>query len=162
MRKSYSLRIFDFLLVALTYGALAVNAQVNPKPDVIVIDAKAASHPFPHFWEKMFGSGRAILSLRDSYRRDLREVKQITDFEYVRFHAIFHDEVGVYDEDSEGRAVYNFSYVDQIYDGLLANGVRPFVELSFMPQKLAARTACTPSGTSRTSPRQRIGPSGTT
>jgi xylan 1,4-beta-xylosidase len=141
MRKSYSLRIFAFLLVALTYGALAVNAQVNPKPDVIVVDAKAASHPFPHFWEKIFGSGRAVLSLRESYRRDLREVKQITDLEYVRFHAIFHDEVGVYDEDSEGRAVYNFSYVDQIYDALLASGVKPFVELSFMPQKLAAQNS---------------------
>jgi hypothetical protein len=34
---------------------------------------------------------------------------------------------------------HNFSYVDQIYDGLLADGVRPFVELSFMPKKLAAR-----------------------
>ena len=33
---------------------------------------------------------------------------------------------------------YNFSYVDQIYDGLLANGVRPFVELSFMPKALAS------------------------
>src|ERR1019366_6192141 len=84
--------------------------------------------PFPHFWEQMFGSGRAILSLRESYRNDLRDVKQITNFQYVRFHAIFHDEVGIYDEDAEGHAVYNFSYVDQIYDGLLANGVRPFVE----------------------------------
>jgi xylan 1,4-beta-xylosidase len=87
----------------------------------------------------MFGSGRAILSLRDSYRRDLGAVKEITDFEYVRFHGIFHDEVGVYDEDSQGHPVYNFSYVDQIYDGLLANRVRPFVEISFMPNKLAAK-----------------------
>jgi xylan 1,4-beta-xylosidase len=86
----------------------------------------------------MFGSGRAILSLRDGYRRDLRDVKQITGFEYVRFHAILHDEVGVYDEDAHGNPVYNFSYVDQICDGLLENGVRPFVELSFMPAKLAA------------------------
>jgi len=87
----------------------------------------------------MFGSGRAILSLRESYRRDLREVKQATGFEYVRFHAILHDEVGLYDEDAAGNPIYNFSYVDQIYDGLLANGVRPFVELSFMPAKLAAK-----------------------
>jgi len=108
---------------------------------VIVVDASAATHNFPHFWEQMFGSGRAVLSLRDSYRRDLREVKQITDLQYVRFHAILDDDVGLYDEDAQGNAVYNFSYVDQIYDGLLANGVRPFVELSFMPKKLAARDA---------------------
>jgi xylan 1,4-beta-xylosidase len=92
----------------------------------------------------MFGSGRAILSLRDSYRRDLRDVKRVTDFKYVRFHAILQDEVGVYDEDGSGSPVYNFSYVDQIYDGLLQNGVRPFVELSFMPRKLAAQQAVHP------------------
>jgi xylan 1,4-beta-xylosidase len=104
----------------------------------ITVDAKALAHPFPHFWEKMFGSGRAILSLRESYRNDLRETRRITGFEYVRFHAIFHDEAGLYDEDTNGNPVYNFSYVDQIYDGLLANHVRPFIELSFTPKKLAS------------------------
>lgn len=106
--------------------------------ETIEIDANAASHPFPHFWEKMFGSGRAILTLREGYRNDLRQTESVTDIEYVRFHAIFHDEVGLYDEDKDGKAVYNFSYVDQIYDGLLQNHVRPFVEISFMPKKLAA------------------------
>ena len=77
--------------------------------------------------------------MRDDYRTDLREVHQATGFQYIRFHAIFHDEVGLYDEDDKGKPIYNFSYVDQIYDGLLQNGVRPFVELSFMPKKLAAQ-----------------------
>jgi xylan 1,4-beta-xylosidase len=107
----------------------------------VIVDPSAPRHSFAHFWEQMFGSGRAILSLRDSYRRDLRTVKAATDFHYVRFHAILHDEIGIYDEDRHGKAVYNFSYVDQIYDGLLENGVRPFVEISFMPRKLAARQA---------------------
>jgi xylan 1,4-beta-xylosidase len=128
------------LAVLLTFvsSPSQLKAQAGSAPDVILIDATAARHPFPHYWEKMFGSGRAILSLRDSYRNDLRSVKQITDVTYVRFHAILDDEVGIYDEDTRGQPVYNFSYVDQIYDGLLANGVRPFVELSFMPYKLAA------------------------
>ncbi len=99
---------------------------------------QAPTHPFPHFWEQMFGSGRAVLSLRESYRADMRSVQRITQFRYVRFHAILDDDIGVYDEDAQGKPVYNFSYVDQIYDGLLANGIRPFVELSFMPRKLAA------------------------
>ncbi len=106
--------------------------------ETITIDAAALAHPFPHYWEQMFGSGRAILSLRDSYRRDLREVHQITDFQYIRFHGILLDDVGVYDEDKHGQPVYNFSYVDQIYDGLLAAGIKPFVEISFMPYKLAS------------------------
>jgi xylan 1,4-beta-xylosidase len=118
---------------------LTAGIAIAQTPDVVVVDASAPAHPFPHFWEQMFGSGRAVLTLRESYLRDLREVKQITDFRYVRFHAVFHDEFGIYDEDSQGTPVYNFSYLDQSYDGLLANGVRPFVELSFMPKKLAGK-----------------------
>jgi xylan 1,4-beta-xylosidase len=118
------------------------GAQTSVKPsDVLVIDASAPAHPFPHFWEHMFGSGRANLTLRESYRNDLRQAKQITELQYVRFHAIFLDDMGVYDEDSAGHPIYNFSYVDQVYDGLLQNGVRPFVELSFMPTKLASKNA---------------------
>ena len=133
------LQHFFAVLVLLSFSATIpqLNAQ-SSQSEVIVVDAKASSHPFPHFWEGMFGSGRAILSLRDSYRSDLRAVKQITGFRYIRFHAILDDEVGVYSEDAQGKPVYNFSYVDQIYDGLLANGIRPFVELSFMPNQLAA------------------------
>src|ERR1700685_1160486 len=136
-------RLILFLVVAsaaiFAAHPTATRAQ-NTVAEAVEINPNAASHPFPHYWEKVFGSGRAILSLRDDYRHDLREVKRITDFEYVRFHAIFHDEAGFYDEDASGNAVYNFSYVDQIYDGVLANKVRPFIELSFMPKKLTSDT----------------------
>jgi xylan 1,4-beta-xylosidase len=123
------------LLVATPF--VSACAQ-SPTAQTIEIDANAPAHPFPHFWEKMFGSGRGIITLRESYRHDLRETRRITGFEYVRFHAIFHDEVGLYDEDKDGKPIYNFSYVDQIYDGLLENKVRPFIELSFMPKKLTS------------------------
>ncbi len=125
--------------LAVLFSLCAVPLIGQTPMEIITIDGSAAAHPFPHYWEEMFGSGRAVLSLRDSYRRDLRAVRAITDFQYVRFHGILNDDVGVYDEDKQGRPVYNFSYVDQIYDGLLANNVKPFVELSFMPYKLAAR-----------------------
>ena len=120
------------ILIALLAASVAARPQEH-----IEIDAHANASPFPHFWEQMFGSGRAILTLRESYRNDLRAVKAVTGFRYVRFHAIFHDEVGVYNEDEHGNPVYNFAYVDEIYDGLLKNGVRPVVEISFMPKKLA-------------------------
>src|ERR1017187_7923952 len=122
------------VFMAAMLAAIAASAPA----ETVVIDAAGPSHPFPHFWEQVFGSGRANLALRESYRRDLRAMRSATGIQYVRFHAIFHDENGVYDEDAQGRPVYNFSYVDQIYDGLLEDGVRPFVELSFMPRKLSA------------------------
>jgi xylan 1,4-beta-xylosidase len=139
------------LLLAIAPATLSAQAPIN-----ITIDANAPTTPFPHFWEQTFGSGRAILALRDSYRQDLRSVEAATGFQSVRFHGIFDDEVGLYDPDrriinfaqTAGQAgavndpsLYNFSYVDQIYDGLLAAHVRPFVEMSFMPKKLASDPA---------------------
>ncbi|PYU24213.1 MAG: glycosyl hydrolase family 39 [Acidobacteria bacterium] len=129
---------FAALWVALLCATQPTWAQTQSSPEMVNVDLSAGTHPFPHFWERMFGSGRAILSLRESYRHDLRDVKRITGLEYVRFHAIFNDEVGIYSEDAHGAPIYNFSYANQIYDGLVQNGVHPFVELSFMPQKLAA------------------------
>jgi xylan 1,4-beta-xylosidase len=123
-------------LLLLALAATPLPAQVT---DTLTVDATAPTRPFPHFWEHMFGSGRAVLSLRESYREDLRAVRAVTAVQYIRFHGIFLDELGVYTEGPKGEPVYNFSYVDQVYDGLLANGVRPFVELSFMPRQLARR-----------------------
>jgi xylan 1,4-beta-xylosidase len=140
--RCFSVRVSLPLLLGIAalpgHCVRAQSTAATPAAGEVEIDANAEARPFPHFWEKMFGSGRAILSLRDSYRHDLRETKRITGFEYVRFHAIFHDEVGLFDEDANGKPVYNFSYIDQIYDGLLENKVRPFVELSFMPKKLTS------------------------
>jgi xylan 1,4-beta-xylosidase len=111
----------------------------NAAAETAVIDPAARTTPFPHFWEAMMGSGRAALALRDAWRQDLRTVKGLTGLGYVRFHAIFHDEMGVYGESAPGVPAYDFQYVDQVYDAMLATGVRPFVELSFMPRGLAAR-----------------------
>lgn len=134
------------LIVTVAIGAAAVAnaasaqapAETGAAPVEISVRADEPGTPFPHFWEQIFGSGRAALALRDDYRQDVRLVKGVTGFQYVRFHGIFHDEVGLYDIDTKGTVAYNFSYIDQIYDGLLADGVRPFVELSFMPQALAS------------------------
>ncbi len=132
--------LLAFVLAIATSGCLGWGQTAT----TISIDAHASATPFPHFWEQMFGSGHAVLAMRDNYRLDLKEVHDQIGMRYVRFHGILDDEVGVYDEDEKGNPVFNFSYVDEIYDGLLAKGVRPFVEISFMPYKLAARPAIHP------------------
>ena len=146
-----------FLAGSLSLSAIAQNpappaASTDAvSPTDLVIDAHAPTTPFPHFWEKTFGSGRAILALRADYRADLHTVKQATDFQSMRFHGILDDEVGVYDparqtknpglaaQAANDASIYNFFYLDEIYDGLLAEHVKPYVELSFMPEKLASK-----------------------
>ena len=73
-------------------GSLPLTARAQ---EALQIDARAATTPFPHFWEQTFGSGRAILALRADYRADLHTVKQATDFQFIRFHGILDDEVGL-------------------------------------------------------------------
>ena len=53
-------------------------------------------------------------------------------------HGLLQDELGVYSEDKQGRPVYNFQYIDAVYDAILNTGMRPFVEFGFMPQRLAS------------------------
>ena len=129
------------LAILLTFGA--VHAATPPSTDTVAlkVDATAKGTAFPHFWEQMFGSGRASLALRDDYRKDIDAVHAATGFGYVRFHGIFDRDVGVVRRDKDGRIAYNFSYVDQIYDGLLERGVKPFVELGFMPPELSSDPA---------------------
>ena len=129
-------------LVLAAAAALALSATPGhaqqPAQETIHVDASAPGTPFPHFWEQMFGSGRANLALRAQYQSDLRLVKKAADFRYVRFHGILDDENGVYSLDAQGNPVYNWTDVDHIYDALLAQGIRPFVEIGFMPKALVA------------------------
>ena len=53
-------------------AALAAAMALSAAAHTVVVDAAGPSHLFPHFWEQVFGSGRANLALRESYRRDLR------------------------------------------------------------------------------------------
>ncbi len=71
-------------------------------------------------------------------------MRSATAIQYVRFHAIFHDENGLYDEDAQGRPFCNFSCVDQISAGLLEDGVRPFVAGYPMARFSSARIYANP------------------
>ena len=42
----------------------------------------------------------------------------------------------VYIEDDDGNPIYDFTIIDLIFDGIVKNGLKPFVELAFMPQDL--------------------------
>ena len=91
----------------------------------------------PHTWETCVGTGRANEGLRADWQRQLRLVRQECGFRYLRFHGLFHDDMHVYAEEN-GQPHYNFQYVDALFDAMLDMGVRPFVELSFMPEALVS------------------------
>jgi xylan 1,4-beta-xylosidase len=46
---------------------------------------------------------------------------------------------GVYSEDASGNPIYNWTILDRIFDSYRANGVRPYVEIGFMPEALSIK-----------------------
>ena len=92
---------------------------------------------FPHFWEHTVGSGHAPLALRADWQAQMLRCHKELGFQYVRFHAVLSDEMGTLICEEE-QLLYSFFNADQIIDFLLSIGMRPFVELSFMPETLAS------------------------
>jgi len=124
------------LLVSL--GALAPLAAADAPVRTITADVAQARGPMSRMYNFCVGAGRANEGLRADWQRQLRFVHENCGFRYIRFHGLFCDDMGVYLEDKQGRAVYNWQYVDELFDFLLGIGMKPFVELSFMPHALAS------------------------
>ncbi len=104
----------------------------------IDIDFQKEKGKHNKFFNECIGAGRANEGLRADWQNQLKIVKQGCGFKYIRFHGIFHDDMGVYTETKDGRAVYNWQYIDKLYDFILKIGMKPFIELSFMPKALAS------------------------
>jgi xylan 1,4-beta-xylosidase len=95
------------------------------------------STALPHFWEHTVGSGHATLGLRADWRAQLEKAHQDLGMQHVRFHGLLSDDMGTLT--CEGpEFFYSFFNANQIFDFLLSIGMRPFVELSFMPTALAS------------------------
>lgn len=99
----------------------------------------APTTPLPHFWEHTVGSCHAPLALRVDWQAHLRQCRAELGFRHVRFHGLLCDDMSTLVR-HKGRLVYSFLNADRIIDFLLSVGMRPFVELSFMPSVLASGT----------------------
>ncbi len=103
----------------------------------VVFDTGAEALPlFPH-WRTCIGGGRTAEALRGRFQEHLGMVQRDMPFSYLRMHGVFHEDMMVYRE-SGGRPVLNWQYVDMVYDHWLSVGIRPFVEIGFMPYELAS------------------------
>jgi xylan 1,4-beta-xylosidase len=100
-------------------------------------DFLQTANVFPHYWEHTIGSGHAPLALRADWQKQMRRCHRELGFRHVRFHALLSDQMGTLVRE-EDKLIYSFFNTDRIMDFLLSIGMRPFVELSFMPEALAS------------------------
>ena len=89
------------------------------------------------------GTGRMGLALQKEYQEQLRLVQDLIGFKYIRGHGLFCDDMAIYQEsmvNGEKIVEYNFTYLDRVMDSYKRLGLRPFLELGFMPKKMASGT----------------------
>lgn len=107
---------------------------------IVACDLRRPGTPLAHAWEQCVGSGHALLALRADFQAQLQRCHDELGMQRVRFHALLSDDLGTL-VCEQNKLLYSFFNIDTIWDGLLAMGVRPFVELSFMPSTLASGNA---------------------
>jgi len=122
------------LTAAFCFGTPSVVlAQTTPR--VIRADAQSAAVARDRLADFSIGSDYPGTLLRADSLAQLRTARLELGFRYIRFHGVFHDNLGVYRE-AGGVPIYDFSRVDELYDQLLGMGLKPFVELGFTPDAM--------------------------
>ena len=137
---------YTFLFVFCCFMSTMVFAQNNKHSQTektkrtISIDFKMEKGPLNTMFKECVGAGRANEGLRADWQQQLTYVKNECGFRYIRMHGLLTDDMGVYKEDKNGMPEYNFMYIDVLFDFLQSIGIKPFVELGFMPSALASGT----------------------
>jgi xylan 1,4-beta-xylosidase len=125
------------LLAAASNAAPAADTNALPER-IVAADLRRVQGPLNTMFKACVGAGRANEGLRADWQRQLQQVHHACGFTCIRMHGLFCDDMGVYREDKSGRPEYNWQYLDELYDFIQGLGMKPFVELGFMPSALAS------------------------
>jgi len=139
------------LSALLLAGSLAVapGAQADSFPVEIRVDAAKSLAPLHPMW-RFFGADEPNYATMKDGRKLIAELGALRPGDvYFRAHNLLNTGDGtaafkwgstnVYTEDAQGRPVYAWRIVDNIFDTYIARGVRPYAQIGFMPQALSTQ-----------------------
>ncbi|PHY17365.1 cellulase family glycosylhydrolase [Caulobacter sp. BP25] len=113
----------------------AIADAASAAPRVIRLDTAKTTGPVDRFFDLSVGADYPGTLIRADSQTQLKTAVDELGFRYIRFHAIFHDVLGTV-KVRDGKIVYDWTKIDQLYDALLAKGIKPFVELGFTPEAM--------------------------
>jgi xylan 1,4-beta-xylosidase len=105
----------------------------SPTAATIWIDASERTAATPHFWAASVGTGTAGLALRGDLQSQYKIGNREAGFERVRGHGVLNDDMGIY----RAPGVYDWTKLDRYLTAIAAAGMRPIMEMDFMPAALA-------------------------
>lgn len=133
-----------FLLIQLLTFSISLTAQVN-----IVVDVSSDKGPMEPLWA-WFGYDEPNYTYMKDGQKLLSEIAALSPVPvYVRTHNLLTTGDGTpdlkwgstnaYTEDANGKPVYNWTIIDRIFDTYVERGMRPLVEIGFMPEALSTK-----------------------
>jgi xylan 1,4-beta-xylosidase len=145
-KKARVRSLLTSVILLLSAGS-SVPAQDNPREVSIQVDYGKVEGTFPPIW-RFFGYDEPNYTYAANGKKLLQELTGLSPQPiYVRVHNLLTTGDGsaslkwgstnVYTEDAAGNPVYDWTIVDRIFDTFIGTGVRPLVELGFMPQALS-------------------------
>jgi len=153
MKFPFPLRCAAALLGTLATAA-ALSAQTPsapsaaaPFPVSIRVDAAKSSGALRPIW-RFFGADEPNYATMKDGRKLIGELGALRPKDiFFRTHNLLNTGDGtaafkwgstnIYTEDAQGNPVYDWKVVDRLFDTYLARGVRPYLQLGFMPQALS-------------------------
>ena len=123
----------SFLLLTII-STVSINNAITQEWKV---DLNVDPKPFYYYWDTCVGSGHASLMLRSDWRKWMKNGHDNIGFKYVRGHGILDDDVGSVNNNKQNISFIN---IDKIYKWLLSINMKPYVEISFMPEVFASGT----------------------
>lgn len=126
-----------------------LTAQVTSNPVVLKVDLSKETGPMYPLWA-WFGYDETNYTYMKYGKKLLSEISALSpDPVYVRVHGILTTDDGepglkwgstnAYTEDSNGNPIYDWTTVNKIFDTFIERGMKPIVELGFMPKALSTR-----------------------
>lgn len=133
--------------LALTAAFTAAAAQAEPFAVNIRVDAGHKLGPLKPIW-RFFGADEPNYATMPHGKQLIGELGELSPKQvYFRAHgllctgdgtpALKWGSTNAYREDADGQPVYDWTILDQIFDTYIENGVRPYVQIGFMPRDLS-------------------------
>ena len=114
-----------------------ISTKNTFKADEIVASASSSVRHLKHTFKKFITVGRAKELLNRDIQNMLIDLQNNIGYEYIKFHGLLSDDMMVVSR-INGKLTFHYTLVDMALDFLISIGLKPLIQLSFMPRDLAA------------------------